>query len=107
AGGDPARRRARRAGHARQHDQGRGGPGAAVPEPDARPRRVRGAPALGIGNLLMHLAEWPAYTRVPLDVVAAEGHELLLADGRRVLDLYGGHCVNTLGAGDVALGRVL
>jgi acetylornithine/succinyldiaminopimelate/putrescine aminotransferase len=40
-------------------------------------------------------------------VVAAEGCELVLADGRRVLDLYGGHCVNTLGAGDPKLGRIL
>lgn len=55
----------------------------------------------------MRLTEWPAYTRLNLDVVAAEGHELVLRDGRRVLDLYGGHCVNTLGAGDRTLGDVI
>jgi acetylornithine aminotransferase/acetylornithine/N-succinyldiaminopimelate aminotransferase len=53
------------------------------------------------------LREIEAYKRLPLDVVGAEGCELVLADGRRVLDLYGGHCVNTLGAGDAGLARVL
>ncbi len=53
------------------------------------------------------LLELPAYRRLPLPVVAAEGCDLVLADGRRVLDLYGGHCVNTLGAGDPGLGAVL
>lgn len=53
------------------------------------------------------LAEFPAYRRLPLDVVGAEGCELLLRDGRRLLDLYGGHCVNTLGAGDAQLGEIL
>ncbi|MDP6410813.1 MAG: aminotransferase class III-fold pyridoxal phosphate-dependent enzyme, partial [Planctomycetota bacterium] len=48
----------------------------------------------------MALRELDVYPRLALDVVAAEGSELILADGRRVLDLYGGHCVNTLGAGD-------
>ena len=55
----------------------------------------------------MGLKELPAYARVALDVVGAEGCELLLGDGARVLDLYGGHCVNTLGAGDEALGEAL
>jgi len=53
------------------------------------------------------LDELDVYGRVPIDVVAAEGCELILADGRRVLDLYGGHCVNTLGAGDPGLGAVI
>jgi acetylornithine/succinyldiaminopimelate/putrescine aminotransferase len=53
------------------------------------------------------LRELDAYRRLPIDVVSAEGCELVLADGRRILDLYGGHCVNTLGAGDPALGRIL
>ena len=53
------------------------------------------------------LQEFPAYARLDLPVVAAEGCELVLADGRRVLDLYGGHCVNTLGAGDPGLGATL
>ena len=55
----------------------------------------------------MTLAEFPAYKRLALPVAAAEGCELVLEDGRRVLDLYGGHCVNTLGAGDAGLARVL
>lgn len=53
------------------------------------------------------LTELPAYARLPLDVVHAEGDTLHLADGRTLLDLYGGHCVNLLGAGDAALGAVL
>ena len=48
----------------------------------------------------MHLREVDAYARLPIQVVGAEGNELILKDGRRMLDLYGGHCVNTLGAGD-------
>jgi len=55
----------------------------------------------------MGLVELNAYKRLPLPVVGAEGCELVLADGRRVLDLYGGHCVNTLGAGDARLGETL
>jgi acetylornithine/succinyldiaminopimelate/putrescine aminotransferase len=61
----------------------------------------------------MSLREWAAYTRLPVRVTGAEGCELVLAagpgekSGRRVLDLYGGHCVNTLGAGDPALGQRL
>ncbi len=53
------------------------------------------------------LAEFPAYKRLPLDVAGASGCDLILRDGRRLLDLYGGHCVNTLGAGDPALRAVL
>jgi acetylornithine/succinyldiaminopimelate/putrescine aminotransferase len=53
------------------------------------------------------LRELDAYRRLSLDVSSAEGCELVLADGRRVLDLYGGHCVNTLGAGDPALLELL
>lgn len=55
----------------------------------------------------MKLLEYNAYKRLPLPVIGAEGCELLLEDGRRVLDLYGGHCVNTLGAGDRGLGEVI
>lgn len=53
------------------------------------------------------LQEIPAYKRLPLDIVSAQGHDLILRDGRRVLDLYGGHCVNVLGAGDSGLRAVL
>ncbi|MBM3990422.1 MAG: aspartate aminotransferase family protein [Planctomycetes bacterium] len=55
----------------------------------------------------MQLREIDAYARLPLHVVGAEGNELILEGGRRLLDLYGGHCVNTLGAGDAGLGRVI
>jgi acetylornithine aminotransferase/acetylornithine/N-succinyldiaminopimelate aminotransferase len=55
----------------------------------------------------MKLKEFRAYKRLSVAPVAAEGCELVLSDGRRVLDLYGGHCVNTLGAGDEALGETL
>ena len=48
----------------------------------------------------MGARELPVYARLALDVVGAQGCELILGDGRRVLDLYGGHCVNTFGAGD-------
>jgi acetylornithine/succinyldiaminopimelate/putrescine aminotransferase len=44
-----------------------------------------------------HLA--PVYARFPLDVVAASGVHLHTRDGRRVLDLYGGHAVAALGYG--------
>jgi acetylornithine/succinyldiaminopimelate/putrescine aminotransferase len=53
------------------------------------------------------LVEIDVYPRLPVPVAEARGCELVLADGRRVLDLYGGHCVSTLGAGDEGLGRVL
>ncbi len=42
-----------------------------------------------------HLA--PVYAQWALDVVAGEGVFLLTRDGRRVLDLYGGHAVAALG----------
>jgi len=53
------------------------------------------------------LREIDVYPRLAVPVVAARRCELVMADGRRVLDLYGGHCVNTLGGGDPGLGRVL
>jgi acetylornithine/succinyldiaminopimelate/putrescine aminotransferase len=55
----------------------------------------------------MVLEEIDVYPRLPVPVRSAKGCELVLADGREVLDLYGGHCVNTLGAGDAGLERVL
>ena len=50
------------------------------------------------------LTEFPAYGRLSLDVLRTEGAELVLGDGRRVLDLYGGHCVNAMGGSDSVLG---
>ncbi len=51
----------------------------------------------------MSCGEFEVYARLPLPVASASGEDLILADGRTVLDLYGGHCVNTIGAGDGAL----
>jgi acetylornithine/succinyldiaminopimelate/putrescine aminotransferase len=42
-----------------------------------------------------HLA--PVYSQWPLDIVGAEGVHLFTRDGRRILDLYGGHAVAALG----------
>ncbi|MDH5227664.1 MAG: aminotransferase class III-fold pyridoxal phosphate-dependent enzyme, partial [Gammaproteobacteria bacterium] len=42
-----------------------------------------------------HLA--PVYSQWALDVVGGEGVHLLTRDGRRILDLYGGHAVAALG----------
>ncbi len=44
-----------------------------------------------------HLA--PVYAQWPLDVVDGEGVYLHTRDGRRILDLYGGHAVAALGYG--------
>jgi acetylornithine/succinyldiaminopimelate/putrescine aminotransferase len=56
---------------------------------------------------MSRLRELPSYQRLPLDPVAACGDFLVLEDGEELLDLYGGHCVNSLGAGDSELGREL
>jgi acetylornithine/succinyldiaminopimelate/putrescine aminotransferase len=55
----------------------------------------------------MTLTEYRAYKRLPVPIASARGCEIVLSDGRRVLDLYGGHCVNTLGAGDPELGALV
>jgi acetylornithine/succinyldiaminopimelate/putrescine aminotransferase len=41
----------------------------------------------------------PVFAQYPLPVVSAEGVWLITSDGRRVLDLYGGHAVAALGYG--------
>ncbi len=41
----------------------------------------------------------PAYPPLPIEPVAGEGVWLTLADGRRLLDFYGGHAVALLGHG--------
>ncbi len=51
--------------------------------------------------------ELPVYPRLALPVMKAAACRLQLADGREILDLYGGHCVNTLGAGDAGLSVAL
>src|ERR1700722_4414548 len=52
-----------------------------------------------------HLA--PVFAQYPLPVVDAEGVWLNTRDGRRVLDLYGGHAVAALGYGHPAWTRAL
>jgi acetylornithine/N-succinyldiaminopimelate aminotransferase len=49
------------------------------------------------GGLHDYLA--PVFAQYPLPVVSAKGVWLRTADGRRVLDLYGGHAVAALGYG--------
>jgi acetylornithine/N-succinyldiaminopimelate aminotransferase len=49
----------------------------------------------------------PVFAQYPLEVVAAEGVWLHAADGRRVLDLYGGHAVAALGYGHAGWTRAL
>jgi 4-aminobutyrate aminotransferase-like enzyme len=49
----------------------------------------------------------PVFAQYPLQVVRAEGVWLHTADGRRVLDLYGGHAVAALGYGHPGWTRAL
>jgi len=49
----------------------------------------------------------PVFAQYPLDVVSGEGVWLNTADGRRVLDLYGGHAVAALGYGHPGFTRAL
>ncbi|MEX2148710.1 MAG: aminotransferase class III-fold pyridoxal phosphate-dependent enzyme [Steroidobacteraceae bacterium] len=44
-----------------------------------------------------HLA--PVFTQYPVEIVSADGVWLRTRDGRRILDLYGGHAVAALGYG--------
>ncbi len=53
------------------------------------------------------LREFPAYARLPQRLLHAEGSALHLEALPPVADFYGGHCVNTLGAGDAAIGAAL
>jgi acetylornithine/N-succinyldiaminopimelate aminotransferase len=49
----------------------------------------------------------PVYPRLPLTLASAKGSRLTLADGRELLDLYGGHAVTPLGHGHPQLARAL
>lgn len=49
----------------------------------------------------------PVFAQYPLDIVSGEGVWLNTRDGRRILDLYGGHAVAALGYGHPAFTRVL
>ena len=60
----------------------------------ATPAIVKPVPANSRAD---HLA--PVYAQFPIDVVGASGVHLLTREGRRVLDLYGGHAVAALGYG--------
>ena len=51
----------------------------------------------------MSCKELEVYFRLPAPVASGHGDEITLEDGRTLLDLYGGHCVNTLGAGDTSV----
>jgi acetylornithine/N-succinyldiaminopimelate aminotransferase len=55
----------------------------------------------------MTSALMPVYPRLPIELVKAEGSYLHLADGRRIVDLYGGHAVSPLGHGHPELGEAL
>lgn len=52
-----------------------------------------------------HLAQ--VYAQFPFEVVSGDGAYLNLADGRRLLDLYGGHAVCALGYGHPRLMRAI
>ncbi|MBT8088525.1 MAG: aminotransferase class III-fold pyridoxal phosphate-dependent enzyme, partial [Gammaproteobacteria bacterium] len=41
----------------------------------------------------------PVYGQLPIVPERAEGCDIITADGRRILDLYGGHAVAALGYG--------
>ena len=49
----------------------------------------------------------PVYEQLPFVPVAATGCELELSDGRRILDLYGGHAVAALGYGHPRLTQAI
>lgn len=49
----------------------------------------------------------PVYPRSPITLERAEGPWLYTADGRRILDMYGGHAVSALGHGHPDLVRVV
>jgi len=49
----------------------------------------------------------PVFAQYPLDIVSGEGPWLKTRDGRRILDLYGGHAVAALGYGHPAYTRAL
>ena len=52
-------------------------------------------PAIAVQSPADHLA--PVFAQYPIEVVDAEGVWLHTRDGRRILDLYGGHAVAALG----------
>jgi acetylornithine/N-succinyldiaminopimelate aminotransferase len=65
---------------------------------NAKPQAVQAAPH-------DHLAA--VFAQYPIEIVSAEGVWLLTRDGRRILDLYGGHAVAALGYGHPGWTRAL
>jgi acetylornithine/N-succinyldiaminopimelate aminotransferase len=63
------------------------------------------ATAAGAGALPDYLA--PVFAQYPLEVISGEGVYLNTRDGRRVLDLYGGHAVAVLGYGHAGFTQAL
>jgi acetylornithine/succinyldiaminopimelate/putrescine aminotransferase len=53
------------------------------------------------------LNEFPAYQRLPGTILVAQDSLLYQEDGSSILDLYGGHCVNSLGTGSAELSEAL
>ncbi len=53
------------------------------------------------------LSEFQAYQRLAGSLTGAEGSQLKWDSGADMLDLYGGHCVNSLGAGNEAVAEAL
>ena len=45
----------------------------------------------------VHPAEVPVYARLPIELASGQGSTVVAADGRRYLDLYGGHAVAVTG----------
>ena len=65
------------------------------------------AHALAAGQETTHAAHdplAPVFAQYPIEVLRGEGVWLIAPDGRRVLDLYGGHAVASLGYGHPASG---
>jgi acetylornithine/succinyldiaminopimelate/putrescine aminotransferase len=69
---------------------------------NAKPVISAPVPSSGVPD---HLAQ--VFAQYPLPVVSAEGVWLNVRDGRRVLDLYGGHAVAALGYGHPGWTRAL
>lgn len=66
--------------------------------------------ALATGHETSHAAHdplAPVFAQYPLEVLRGEGVWLISSDGRRVLDLYGGHAVAALGYGHPAWTKAL
>ena len=85
-------------------------PSAGAPSASAisRMSTPTGQPAAAMDARLREAASTvPVYPQLPFVPVRAAGCDIFTDDGRQILDLYGGHCVNTLGAGDRRLGELL